>query len=717
MGSRTWLLSLILFQFLFVSLLALQNRPGCVHEQKQADFESVEIEYVRNSPEDNNYRALQNHQTIRVLFDYSQLTVEETLKDYLMNELMPPIQNYLQATLRVNQNYDLFRVSNTVTEICSGEVTLPLEYSDPGVQADLVIFITSAESADYVAYSRICMVDPITSRPIAGQLVISTLYIKPTESKAEREYDTVTLIHEITHILGFSPSIYSRFIDPTTGAKLTNHILKKTVYGISSTVLNLAPLTERLQNYFGCDTIAGAYLENQGSSSSLGAHFERRIFGNEFMTASRIADARMTEFTLALLEGTGWYVPDYTMAEAMTYGKGKGCSFITGECMDKTTLKANFEEFCSPLMQVGCSWTARGGAACGAFNQNTNSALKSGINWWGNQTVMFDNYADNCPTYQLYGNTDCEDINDESAARVSGSFYGYGRKCFKGTLSNKQSALSFGSYCFKSSCNTEDDGSMSIAVKIGSKTVTCQKQGDISVSGMSGKLSCPDPATFCSRTQVEGYCRRGCMGRGSCVDKECECIGGWSSFDCSIPTYTDKCERCAGLDPWKTSCYADTCVCNPHNGTCMGIVAKASNKSLAHIGIIVGVVVGTAAFAMLGFIVAVKRGKIVLKRKKPAEIRNTEAEPVVVQNARNDKEKAKEGSSTTSLPEKENSTTQTGVGSKNSKVDLEKIGSRYVEGGGEPVVEAGVPTLILSSPVVVVSKASQVDNEGVNLPL
>jgi len=237
------------------------------------------------------------------------------------------------------------------------------------------------------------------------------------------------------------------------------------------------------------------------------------------------------------------------------------------------------------------------------------------------------------------------------------------------------------------------------------------------IKGMSGKLSCPDPATFCSRTQVEGYCRRGCMGRGSCVDKECECIGGWSSFDCSIPTYTDKCERCAGLDPWKTSCYADTCVCNPHNGTCMGIVAKASNKNLAHIGIIVGVVAGAAAFAMLGFIVAVKRGKIVLKRKKPAEIRNTEAEPVVVQNASDDKEKAKEGSSTTSLPEKENATTQTAVGSKNSKVDLEKIGSRYVEGGGEPVVEAGVPTLILSSPVVVVSKASQVDNEGVNLPL
>jgi len=168
------------------------------------------------------------------------------------------------------------------------------------------------------------------------------------------------------------------------------------------------------------------------------------------MTASRITDARISEFTLALLEGTGWYLPDYTMAEAMTYGKGRGCNFITGSCMDKTTFEANFEEFCSPLMEVGCSWTYRGGAKCGAFRLNTQSTLKSGTDWWGNKTIMFDTYADNCPTYQLYGNTDCEDTNDAYSSRVSGTYFGYGSRCFVGTLSNSGSALSQGSYCFKS---------------------------------------------------------------------------------------------------------------------------------------------------------------------------------------------------------------------------------------------------------------------------
>jgi hypothetical protein len=33
------------------------------------------------------------------------------------------------------------------------------------------------------------------------------------------------------------------------------------------------------------------------------------------MTASQMDDFRITEITLALLESTGWYTPDYSMAE------------------------------------------------------------------------------------------------------------------------------------------------------------------------------------------------------------------------------------------------------------------------------------------------------------------------------------------------------------------------------------------------------------------
>jgi len=46
-------------------------------------------------------------------------------------------------------------------------------------------------------------------------------------------------------------------------------------------MLALEPLAQRMRRYFGCPTIKGAYLENQGAPGSIGSHFERRIFFNE----------------------------------------------------------------------------------------------------------------------------------------------------------------------------------------------------------------------------------------------------------------------------------------------------------------------------------------------------------------------------------------------------------------------------------------------------
>ena len=41
------------------------------------------------------------------------------------------------------------------------------------------------------------------------------------------------------------------------------------------------PLKTKVQNYFGCSDLEGAYIEQQGGSGSAGSHFERRVFMNE----------------------------------------------------------------------------------------------------------------------------------------------------------------------------------------------------------------------------------------------------------------------------------------------------------------------------------------------------------------------------------------------------------------------------------------------------
>ena len=57
------------------------------------------------------------------------------------------------------------------------------------------------------------------------------------------------------------------------------------------------------------------------------------------------------------------------------------------------------------------------------------------------------------------------------------------------------------------------------------------------IVGYGGVLYCPDPNQFCNQVETEGFCKRGCSGRGSCVNKECQCEDGWTFHDCSKKTY------------------------------------------------------------------------------------------------------------------------------------------------------------------------------------
>ena len=122
----------------------------------------------------------------------------------------------------------------------------------------------------------------------------------------------------------------------------------------------------------------------------------------------------------------------------------------------------------------------------------------------------------------------------------------------------------------------------------------------------------------------------------------------------------DNCERCARLDPWKTSCYGDACVCNPMNVTCAG-AAEGSRNTAGYIWIIVGIVSGILAFGVIGIILAIKREKIVIQNK------TKKVHQVEEQNEVSKEGKFSEGSKNLTWTD----------ASKNSKTD----------------VEAGIPTI------------------------
>jgi len=64
-------------------------------------------------------------------------------------------------------------------------------------------------------------------------------------------------------------------------------------------------------------------------------------------------------------------------------------------------------------------------------------------------------------------------------------------------------------------------------------TIKCTSEGNKKITGLSGVLHCPDPETFCAGNGGT-YCKRGCTGRGTCVDNKCECNAGFAGEDCSL---------------------------------------------------------------------------------------------------------------------------------------------------------------------------------------
>jgi len=511
-----------------------------------------------------------------MVFDYSNIDSGpesvQRFKKYISETLMPPVQSLFEASLKVIPWPEKLYLAS---EHCGGFIKIPTVAIDDGYDADIVIFVKAVDrpQESWIADAFYCAHDLETLRPIAGVIRLNVASLK----KTTEESDLSTTLHEIIHILAFSESLYPNFINSDTLQPLTGHLFKKMVNGIETTV-NVPPLTQRLRKHFNCSTLEGAYLENQGSPDSAGVHLERRIFYNEFMTANDLLDLRFSEFTFALLEGSGWYKVDYSYAEPMTYGKNAGCAFLDGKCINPATKEATFREFCSPLTSKGVSWTKRGFGSCGRTSILTNPDLTSSFDHWGNKTVVSDPFSDNCPYIHTGMTFDCElESNAKNATLGIYESYSIGSSAFIGTLSREATpSVQTEGFCFKTECVKDSEKKHVLQIFFGgadNNYVNCSKKENIDASKFNfthdivGVLNCPDPNEFCEQVLSEGFCKGGCYGNGKCKDRKCECKEGWTTHNCAKREYVDNCSRCAG-DKFKTTCYGNTCACNPSNITC-----------------------------------------------------------------------------------------------------------------------------------------------------
>ena len=90
-------------------------------------------------------------------------------------------------------------------------------------------------------------------------------------------------------------------------------------------------------------------LLSKGGKNHAMTHWEKRIFHNEAMTGTDSTNPVFSRITLALLEDSGWYIPDYDKAQPLSWGAGAGCDFATKSCME--LLGEQDSPFCSVLRE------------------------------------------------------------------------------------------------------------------------------------------------------------------------------------------------------------------------------------------------------------------------------------------------------------------------------------------------------------------------------
>jgi len=501
------ILKSLLFLSLFLILLPSYHTEDIFDP---ASLQEIPLEFLdEDTPQETNRLLADNYDNLRIEANYDNLVDSPAdYASYIQNELVPPVLSWLQAALKVKSPVvTSIKLGTSTKSICGVAVPSGL-YT--GIKADLLVLFNAKimASTSTVASSKVCYLSSATRRP----MIATSVFNRNTLTAANgdvliHERNIYLTIHEMMHNLAFSSQLFPYFIDDN-GNTLTGHIKKVTYNSKATTVIDVAPLTDKLREFFGCKTLEGAYLENDGSDGTSGSHFERKLFVYETMSSGVIFGRRVSKFSLAMLEGSGWYVPDYDFAEPYYFGQGEGCNFIYGSC--SSAAKEFSSEFCSGTA-IGC--TPWGDYAGKCFRDATSE---------GCSYIMPD---------KAYS---CENADPASNARLPAlQVYGrgLGSKCFMGTL-NTKSTTSKTPFCFKYSCSGAGS-STKLTVKVGTKSVVCTKAGTKTVSGYYGSITCPDPLSFCN-TIAKEFCPRNCMGRGSCVNNKCQCNRGFTGVDCGL---------------------------------------------------------------------------------------------------------------------------------------------------------------------------------------
>ncbi|GAA0184462.1 metalloprotease [Lithospermum erythrorhizon] len=409
-----------------------------------------------------------------------------------------------------------------------GGVQLPREYVEDGVaDADLVLLVTTRPTTgNTLAWAVACERDQ-WGRAIAGHVNVA-----PRHLTAEAEtLLSATLIHEVMHVLGFDPHAFAHFRDERKRRRtqVTEESMDDKLGRVVTRVV-LPRVVMHSRHHYGAfsGNFTGLELEDGGGRGTSGSHWEKRLLMNEIMTGSVDTRSVVSRMTLALLEDSGWYRANYSMADRLDWGHNQGTDFVTSPC---NHWKGAYH--CNSTHLSGCTYNREAEGYCPIVNYSGD--LPQWARYFpqankGGQSSL----ADYCTYFVAYSDGSCTDTKSARAPdRVLGEVRGTNSRCMSSSLVRSgfvRGSMTQGNGCYQHRCVNN-----SLEVAVDGIWKRCPEAGGpIEFPGFNGDLVCPAHHELCGMLPVPKsvQCPNSCNFNGDCIDGKCQCFLGFDGLDC-----------------------------------------------------------------------------------------------------------------------------------------------------------------------------------------